>query len=294
MILKRGAGPVRVANMPHSAKSASHATQTSAQRCYPLGPLRKWRERPSSTGILAADCSLSVTSSLMMQSKLKYESRPPDLKIKRGLIVALAVGLALGACASSSPTSSSPPPSSSRDMLGLDSVPVPSSSARRELTPAEKKIIANAIAPSLRDAATAQYRWPKIQDAPDGQVNYCGTVNAKSPYPAYNGRQAYIISATVSGGKISSAVVDLDHRRQGLRDRSQHVQEIRSRPRGELIRHTPVRPERRATGSSSRLRGDKRKFKFHELDCGVHSSTLAPASDWTRASSAASSRAGPE
>ncbi len=47
-------------------------------------------------------------------------------------------------------------------------------------------------------------------------------------------------------------------------------------------------------GSSFRLRGDERKFKFHELDCGVHSSTLAPASDWTRASSAASSRAGPE
>ncbi len=94
-------------------------------------------------------------------------------------------------------------------MLGLDSVPVPSSSARRELTPAEKKIIANAIAPSLRDAATAQYRWPKIQDAPDGPVNYCGMVNAKSPYPAYNGRQAFIVSATVSNGKISSAVVGL-------------------------------------------------------------------------------------
>ncbi len=94
-------------------------------------------------------------------------------------------------------------------MLGLDSVPVPSSSARRELTPAEKKIIVNAVAPSIRDAAAAQYRWPKIQDAPDGPVNYCGTVNAKSPYPAYNGRQAYIISATVSNGKISSAVVGL-------------------------------------------------------------------------------------
>ena len=145
----------------------------------------------------------------MMQSKLRHESRPPSLHIKCGFILALAAGLALGACASSSPTSSSPPPSSSRDMLGLDSVPVPSSSARRELTPAEKKIIVNAIAPSIRDAAAAQYRWPKIQDAPDGPVNYCGTVNAKSPYPAYNGRQAYIISATVSNGKISSAVVGL-------------------------------------------------------------------------------------
>ena len=31
----------------------------------------------------------------------------------------------------------------------------------------------------------------------------------QKPIPAYNGRQAYIISATVSGGKISSAVVGL-------------------------------------------------------------------------------------
>jgi len=94
-------------------------------------------------------------------------------------------------------------------MPGLDSAPPPSGVDRRELTPAEKKIIANAIAPSLREAAAAQYRWPKIQNAGDGPVNYCGTVNAKSPYPAYSGRQAYIVSATVSGGKISSAVVGL-------------------------------------------------------------------------------------
>ena len=94
-------------------------------------------------------------------------------------------------------------------MLGLDSAPPPSGLGQRELTPAEKKIIVNAIAPSLRDAATAQYRWPKIQNAPDGPANYCGTVNAKSPYPAYNGRQAYIVSASLAGGKISSAVVGL-------------------------------------------------------------------------------------
>jgi len=43
----------------------------------------------------------------------------------------------------------------------------------------------------------------------NGPVNYCGTVNAKSPYPAYNGRQAFIVSATVTGGTVSSAVVVL-------------------------------------------------------------------------------------
>ena len=94
-------------------------------------------------------------------------------------------------------------------MLKLDGAPPPAGLGQRELTPAEKKIIANAIAPSLRDAAMAQYRWPKIQNVPDGPVNYCGMVNAKSPYAPYNGRQAFIVSATVSSGKISSAVVGL-------------------------------------------------------------------------------------
>ena len=40
-------------------------------------------------------------------------------------------------------------------------------------------------------------------------VNYCGMVNAKSPFPAYSGWQAYIVETTVSGGKVSSAVVGL-------------------------------------------------------------------------------------
>jgi hypothetical protein len=34
-------------------------------------------------------------------------------------------------------------------------------------------------------------------------------VTAKSPYPSYSGLQAYILEATVSGGKVSSAVIGL-------------------------------------------------------------------------------------
>ena len=34
-------------------------------------------------------------------------------------------------------------------------------------------------------------------------------VNAKSAYPAYSGWQAYIVEGTVSGGKLTSAVVGL-------------------------------------------------------------------------------------
>jgi hypothetical protein len=91
----------------------------------------------------------------------------------------------------------------------LSGMTAASGQGQRELTPPEKKIISDAVALSVKDGASAQYRWPKISAAEEGSVNYCGMVNAKSPYPAYNGWQAYIVEATVTGGKISSAVVGL-------------------------------------------------------------------------------------
>lgn len=127
--------------------------------------------------------------------------------------VALAAGLGLAACTGSplSPAgSSSASPSSAEGLLGLGSMAAAASGAgQRELTPPEKKIITDAVSLSVKDPASAQFRWPKISASDEGSVNYCGMVNAKSPYPAYNGWQAYIVEATVSGGKVSSAVVGL-------------------------------------------------------------------------------------
>ncbi len=70
-------------------------------------------------------------------------------------------------------------------------------------------MIVDAIALSIRDAASAKYRWAKFPVTASGEVNYCGTVDAKSPYPAYSGRQAYIVEAKVVGGRVSAAVVGL-------------------------------------------------------------------------------------
>jgi hypothetical protein len=128
-------------------------------------------------------------------------------------IAVLAASVALAACAGSpfAPPSATPDaPSSSAQSSGTDAPPPADKSVgQRELTPAEKKIIVSAIAPSLRDAGSAKYRWAKIRNATNGSVSYCGMVNAKSPYPAYSGQQAYILEAVISGGKISSAVVGL-------------------------------------------------------------------------------------
>jgi hypothetical protein len=42
-----------------------------------------------------------------------------------------------------------------------------------------------------------------------GSVNYCATVDAQSPYAAYNGRQAYVVEAQLSGNRVSSAIIGL-------------------------------------------------------------------------------------
>jgi hypothetical protein len=124
-------------------------------------------------------------------------------------ILAFAAGLALAGCAGSTRSSSSSSSSTAEGLLGLHANSAGSGQGLRELTLPEKKVISDAVGLSIKDPGTAQFRWPQISAAGDGAVNYCGMVNAKSPFPAYNGWQAYIVEANVSGGKVSSAVVGL-------------------------------------------------------------------------------------
>jgi len=145
---------------------------------------------------------------------MKIESNP---QAPRGFafsrILVFAAGLTLSACTGSllsqSPSASSSSSSSTAEgLLGLHAA-AGNSQGLRELTQPEKKIISDAVGLSIKDPNTAQFRWPQISASEEGSVNYCGMVNAKSPYPAYNGWQAYIVEATVSAGKVSSAVVGL-------------------------------------------------------------------------------------
>lgn len=68
----------------------------------------------------------------------------------------------------------------------------------------------DAVSPSLRDPASAHYKWAKFPVVVTAETaNYCATVDGKSPYPAYSGSQAYIVEAHMSGGKVTSAVMGL-------------------------------------------------------------------------------------
>jgi hypothetical protein len=112
------------------------------------------------------------------------------------LIAPLAAALALSGCT----TGTNP--------LASSEAPSPSA-GQRDLTPEEKKVIMDAIASSLRNPGAAQYHWTTFPAVVTEAVNYCATVDAQSPHAAYNGRQAYIVTAQMSGNRVSSAVIGL-------------------------------------------------------------------------------------
>lgn len=132
--------------------------------------------------------------------------------------MALALGVALSGCAGAL-HSVGGPAAASNDTAASAAAPAAAENAhapaapagpQRDLTPAEKKIIIEAVAPSLRDAGAAKYHWAKFPAMPsEAPSSYCATVNAKSPYAAYSGRQAYIVEIQLTGGYVTAATLGL-------------------------------------------------------------------------------------
>jgi len=123
------------------------------------------------------------------------------------VIAALAIGLGLSGCATTANQSAA---TASAGSSANTADTAPANVAMRDLTPAEKKAIIDAVAPSLRNPASAKYRWAKFPVIVNDQsVNYCAMVNAQSPYPAYNGEQAYIVEAQLANNRVKSAVMGL-------------------------------------------------------------------------------------
>ena len=150
--------------------------------------------------LLPGRCRIFAT--VLKQNRALFFNNARALQISSfSLIAPLAVGLALSGCtAGQTPLASSeaPPPSAGVSI------------GQRDLTPEEKKVIMDAVAQSLRNPGSAKYHWAKFPAViTEGSVNYCATVDAQSPHAAYNGRQAYVVEAQISGNRVSSAVVGL-------------------------------------------------------------------------------------
>jgi hypothetical protein len=124
------------------------------------------------------------------------------------LTTALVLALALSGCAGALPSAGGPA-ATAGGAAAAAAAPA-GGGPERDLSADEKKVIIAAVAPSLRDAATAKYHWTKFPATPsDASPSYCATVDAKSPYAAYNGRQAYIVELGLSGGYVTSAALGL-------------------------------------------------------------------------------------
>jgi len=121
--------------------------------------------------------------------------------IRLNVLIAITGSFILAGCAASLPSAGVAGPGNSAG---------PTSAGQRELGPEEKKVIMAAVALSLRDPAAARYHWARFPAAPSGDsINYCATVDAKSPFPAYDGHQAYIVETRLSGGRVVSATMGL-------------------------------------------------------------------------------------
>jgi hypothetical protein len=88
-------------------------------------------------------------------------------------------------------------------------VPALSSDQLRELTPAEKAVLAKGFAAGLKDPDSAKFQWAKVPKTlpAEGSVDYCAMVNAKNSYGGYIGSQPFIGLIAVSKGKIISGAI---------------------------------------------------------------------------------------
>lgn len=132
---------------------------------------------------------------------------------------ALAAALALSGCAAGlqsanilgahSRSANSDAPASATSPARTAAA-TPASGPQRDLSAAEKKVIMDAVEYNLKDPQTAKYHWTKFPARSDEDSrNYCSTVDAKSPYAPYNGKQAYIVEVKLANGQIVSATMGL-------------------------------------------------------------------------------------
>jgi hypothetical protein len=122
---------------------------------------------------------------------------------------AAAAALALAACATTGPTAGRATAATAAAPADTPAAAA-TSGPQRDLSAAEKKVIMDAVQFNLKDPQSAKYHWTKFPARTDeSSRNYCATVDAKSPYPAYNGKQAYIVETHLANGQIVSATMGL-------------------------------------------------------------------------------------
>lgn len=79
----------------------------------------------------------------------------------------------------------------------------------RDLTAAEKTLIARGVSQGLKDPDSAQFKWSKVGLEMDdlSMIPYCATLNAKNSYGGYIGFQPYYAMILTKDKKIIGAAL---------------------------------------------------------------------------------------
>jgi hypothetical protein len=78
----------------------------------------------------------------------------------------------------------------------------------RDLTAAERSILADSLASSLNEPESAKFRWAKVPKVPVGpSFEYCGMVNVKNNRGSYDGMQPFLATITTWNGNITGGAI---------------------------------------------------------------------------------------
>ena len=158
---------------------------------------------------LMIDCSVNQVDAYSLSASLQQ----PWF-----VLVAVAIGLlSLTGCVAVAPIQAS----DRGDTAGLAAADAGSAArtpATRQLTVAEKAILADAFAASLREPDDVKFRWTKIRvinGADRRLIDYCAQLNLKDANGKYKGLQPFLATIVIENEVIiSGAIVALDAERR--------------------------------------------------------------------------------
>ena len=85
---------------------------------------------------------------------------------------------------------------------------VPALQEMRDLTAAERAILAESFGTSLNEPESAKFRWAKVPKVlPGPSLEYCGMVNVRNSGGSYDGMQPFLASITTVNGSITGGAI---------------------------------------------------------------------------------------
>jgi uncharacterized protein YceK len=116
-------------------------------------------------------------------------------------IILLAALLTLAGCASVTPEVTAPSVTNKQTAA-------PTQEEMRDLTPAEKSILADGLTAGLDDPDSVKFRWAKVPNLlPEHAFEYCGLIDVKSAVGGYTGMKPFLATIRTENGNIIGGAI---------------------------------------------------------------------------------------